>query len=57
LGGADEGMVDVPDTVPEALFFDVVDFLGEFFESVDVLGEVLLVEMIWISDKVLGWFF
>ncbi len=50
-------MVDVPDTVPEALFFDVVDFLGEFFESVDVLGEVLLVEMIWISDKVLGWFF
>ena len=50
-------MVNVPDTVAETFFFDVVDFLGEFLESVDVLGEILLVKIIWIMKKVLGWFF
>jgi hypothetical protein len=46
LGEADEGMVDVPDTVAKTLFFDVVDLLRELFESVDILGEVLLVKII-----------
>lgn len=57
MGKADEGMVNVPDTVAETFFFDVVDFLGEFLESVDVLGEVLLVKIICIMKKLLGWFF
>jgi hypothetical protein len=46
LSEADQGMVDVPDPISKALFFDVVDFLREFFECVDVVEEVFLVKVV-----------
>lgn len=51
LGKTDEGMIDVPDTVSEALLLDIINFLWEFFQSVDVFREVLLVEIVLIWGK------
>jgi hypothetical protein len=46
LSEADQGMVYVPDSISKALFFDIIDFLREFFESVDVVEEVFLVKVV-----------